>query len=346
MNTLSQNNTLLENVLQKLDFYSKYPHMRLFSGKKVYELHEDVRYLLNKPFENVEDKQKLHGNFLWKIKKFYSTPFRKETIALVNANAKILELNDNDKLNYLNYILSLNGSQDFSQDVFNNFAQISYKDVETQSKAIKVFKKMKILLGKTPKDSVKYENKVRSYYPFIFNLAKNSKNVSQQFVRDVADTLFVVSKNLKYREVSMAPLMFLVQNTAALSIQNVKHLFADELPVETKPLIDKKAVENIMADYRNFSLKHDNKGLADMNLYHAITSFACTVVEKFDYTPKDVKSLRQKLGDKHLSGITNSRLYEMGRLIQRAYNRSHPQGMTSRHKTVQPIYKAGYSRWD
>ena len=59
-----------------------------------------------------------------------------------------------------------------------------------------------------------------------------------------------------------------------------------------------------------------------------------------------VAAMRKILGARHNSGGLYARLYETGLIVQRVYNQSHPQGVTPRHKTVQPMYKAGYSRWD
>lgn len=338
----------VKEIFQCMDFYAKYPHIRLFSGKVVYELHEKVRAFLTKKFNSVEEKQTAHGNFIWNLNKYYSTPFQKEAVALINSNVKELTLSDADKLKYLNYLLSFKNYSRFYDSFFNKLAQVDFSSDAQNLQARHIFYKMKTLLDKKKKNKTEYLQIFSKFQPFLDNYANQSKRVSYKMLGEIAGVYFEAGRQHEYKAVSMKPLVELLQNTAALHENKMPQLFADEfsLTAASKPKIDKKAVISLMSAYCDFVAKHEKNHKPNWNFRHTVTSMFCDIVQNFDYSAADVKNLRKAIGTKYDPNITHTGLYEMGLVIQQAYNNAHPKGVSSRNKTVHPAYKAGHSRWD
>ncbi len=336
----------LNKIEQKLDFYAKYPNFRLFSEKKVYELHESVRSFLHTPCENQESTQKFHSNFIWKLKKYYRTPFQKEVVALVNANIKAFDLSDKDKLGYMNYLLSTKVYPHFHDSFFSKLAEVDLSKQENKLWAQYVFHKMKTLLAQKQKKRTEFVGDFQKFEPFLQNMAEQMRPSSYKNLSEFAEVYFSAVMNSEYKGISLKPIIVMMQNTSAMDAKKMPQLFDAQMPVAQAPAIDKKAVSLLMQSYRNFSIKNEKMLRSNLGFHQSIASMFCDIVKDFDYNANDVKNLRKILGTRHNSGGLYARLYETGLIVQRVYNQSHPQGVTPRHKTVQPMYKAGYSRWD
>lgn len=338
---------LMQEIFQTMDFYAKYPNIRLFTGKKVYSLHENVRALLQQNHNNPDEQQKLHGNFIWNLKKYYRTSFRKEAVALVNSNIKELNLSDKDKINYLNYLLSTSVYPYFHDSVFEKLSQVDFSNSVQKLQAKNVFEKLKTLLTKKQKNKVENMQLFHKFEPFLQNFAQQSQAVSYKMLGEFAEVYFNAGLQSEYREISMQPLVMLMQKTEALQAQKTPQLFEKEFSNQAlSPKIDKKAVTVLLKGYYDFWIKSGKSLHSNSNFHHAVTSMFCDIVQNFDYTATDVKNLRKVLGNHRSFGAQQARLYEMGLLIQRAYNQSHSRGVSSRNKTVHPIFKDKHTRWD
>ena len=347
MKEMPPTSTAEQNIFQYMDFYAKYPNIRLFTGKKVYVLHEKVREYLQQKTADDEAQKKLHGNFIWKLKKYYGTPFQKEAIGLIHANIKNLNLSDQDKLNYLNYLLSTKVYMRFDLSFFKKLSQTAISTSAQKLQAQHVFYKMKTLLEKKQKNKAEYVEAFQKFEPFLQNFAAQTRAVSYKMLGEFAETYFQAGLQNEYKEISMQPLVELMQHTSALAAAQSPQLFAAEFSQpDTNPKIDKKAAFVLLKAYHAFAAKNEKTTAGNWNLHHALTTMFCDIVQNFDYSAADVKNLRKALGLKNGSGRHQSRLYEMGLTIQRAYNQSHARGMSTRHKTVQDIFKNTNSRWD
>lgn len=336
---------IMQDIFQTMDFYAKYPNIRLFSGKKVYELHENVRKLLHMNSSEPTYKQAIHGNFIWKLKKYYGTPFQKEAIALINANVKEFNLVDRDKLGYLNYLLSTKVYSRFYSSFFQKLADVDFAKKENKLQAQHIFHKMKTILAQKRKKKSEYTDLFQKFEPFIKNFAEQSGLVSYNMLEDFAELYFVAAMHGEYKEVSMKPLLSLMQHTTAMQAKQMPQLFDNQAMNSTLLQIDKKAAYLLLKAYHDFSLQNEKELRANLNYHHAITSMFCDMVQNFDYSANDVKNLRKALGSRHGGGAMQARLYESGLIIQRAYNQSHSRGVSVRNRTVQAALKNG-GRWD
>lgn len=335
-----------QKIFQSMDYYARYPNFRLFTGKKVYELHEQVRKFLQTKAANTEEQQNFHGNFVWKLKKYYGTSFQKEAVALINANIKELNLSDKDKLGYFNYLLSTKVYSRFHNSFFQKLADVDFAKKENKLQAQHIFHKMKTILAQKRKKKSEYADLFQKFEPFMQNSAEKSGLVSYKMLGDYAEVYFDAAMQCEYKEVSMQPLLSLMQRTTAMQAQQMPQLFENQ-DAKAKPSrsIDKKAAYQLLKAYHDFSLQHEKQLRSNLNFHHAVTSMFCDMVQNFDYTANDVKNLRKALGSRHGGGSMQARLYESGLIIQRAYNQSHSRGVSVRNRTVQIALKNG-GRWD
>lgn len=334
-----------QKIFQNMDYYAKYPNFRLFTGKKVYELHEQVRSLLQNKTANVEEQQKLHGNFIWSLKKYYGTSFQKEAVALINANVKELNLCDKDKLGYFNYLLSTKVYPHFHNSFFQKLADLDFSKKENKLQAQHIFHKIKTILAQKRKKKFEYANIFQKVEPFMQNAAEQSGPVSYKMLGAYAEVYFDAAMQCEYKEVSMKPLLSLMQHTTAVQAKKMPQLFDNQDAKAAPSLVDKKAAYQLLKAYYDFSLQHEKQLRSNLNFHHAVTSMFCDMVQNFDYSANDVKNLRKALGNRHVGGALQARLYETGLIIQRAYNQSHSRGICSRNKTIQAALKNG-GRWD
>lgn len=376
MEEITKQPVRLEDIQQKLNYYSNYVNMRQFTGKAVYALHEQVDSYLTQPFPNAEAKQKAHGNFLWMLKNYYPRCFQKEVIAIVNANIDKLDLTDRDKLNYLNYILSMKNYNRFSIKTFQYLSDVDGKNEAIVSQGRNTFDKMKELLNKQKNKPEQYRESSKRFYKYFSNYAKQCPQVTHKLVEEYTDVLFGISEKFPFENVSLWPLKNLVERTVNLRYNQVQmgHLF-EEQPKDDKKQVDKKAVKMVLKKYVEFSLRQEaltalklkkkeavrNKGIVSKNsngesykslslgyanLYHAMTSMMCYMVKNYDYKSTDVKALRDELGRRVGTTQQRSRLYDMGRLIQRSFNETQPRAFNQRNKTIDPIKAAIVSNSD
>lgn len=334
-----------QNIFQSMDFYAKYPNFRFFTGKKVYELHEQVRKFLLTRAINAEEQQNFHGNFVWKMKKYYGTSFQKDAVALINANIKEFNFSDKDKLGYFNYLLSTKVYPHFHNSFFQKLADVDFSKKENKLQAQHIFHKMKTILAQKHEKKSEYTDLFQKFEPFMQNVAEQTNPVSYKMLGDYAEVYFDAAMRCEYNEVSMKPLLSLMQHTTAMQAQQMPQLFDNQTVNSVSPQIDKKAAYLLLKAYHDFSLQHEKELRANSNFHHAVTSMFCDMVQNFDYSANDVKNLRKALGSRHGGGAMQARLYEAGLIIQRAYNQSHSRGISMRNRTVQAAFKDG-GRWD
>lgn len=334
-----------QKIFQSMDFYAKYPNFRFFTGKKVYELHEQVRKFLHTKAASADEQQNFHGNFIWKLKKYYGTSFQKEAVALINANIKEFNLSDKDKLGYFNYLLSTKVYPHFYNSFFQKLADVDFAKKENKLQAQHIFHKMKTILVQKRKKKSEYTDLFQKFEPFMQNVAEQSGLVSYKMLGEYAEVYFGAAMYSAYKEVSMKPLLSLMQRTTAMQAKQMPQLFEHQATSSQQSQIDKKAAYLLLKAYHDFSLQNEKELRANLNYHHAITSMFCDVVQNFDYSANDVKNLRKALGSLHGGGAMQARLYESGLIIQRAYNQSHPRGVSVRNRTVQAAFKDG-GRWD
>lgn len=318
----------LEEIQNNLNFFSRYPYFRLYTGKEVFRLREKVERYLLQPFASREERQKAHGNFLWLLKKYYSTPFQREAIVLQNFNADSLDLTDKDKLNYLSYILTMKNYTRFSPRFFSILSQYSSESGISAEQSNRVFYKMQTLLAKNYKKDENYQQAALRFYPFLCVYAKNSPVVTSKLLDDYVQMLFKMSSKFPERHVSLLPLTHLMQRMEDRRRRQseIKSLFGDEFEPEqpAKPQIDKKAVRSVLAQYAAYSLEAEKKGQFDFRLYASMTKMLGYIVEHYDYGAADVRALRKELGGRHGATRQQARLYQMGLFFQRRFNQTQP----------------------
>lgn len=316
----------LTQIKTKLDFFSRYPNFRLYTGKEVFRLREQVESYLLQPFPSREEKQKAHGNFLWALKGYYSTPFQQEAIILQNFNVYNLDLTDKDKLNYLNYILSMKNYSRFSSQFFYQLSNYHPDTPAAAEQSCRVFHRVKALLAKNYKKDDNYQLAAKRLYPFLCRYAQNCPRISYKLIDDYADILFKMSGKFPNQLVSLMPLKNLMERMAEQHKNQVtfKSLFGDEPEKDTKPQIEKQAVRNVLKKYAEYSLQAEQKGKFDANLYNTMTAMLCYIVEEYDYSLADIRGLRKDLGRGNFFSGQRERLYQMGLEAQRKYNHLHP----------------------
>lgn len=316
----------LAEIKAKLDFFSRYPDFRLYTGKEVFRLREKVDAYLRQPFSFREEKQKAHGNLLWLLKNYYSTPFQQEAITLQNFNANILDLTDKDKLNYLNYILTMKNYARFSPQFFYQLSNYHPDTPAAAEQSCRVFHRVKALLAKNYKKDDNYQLAAKRLYPFLCRYAQNCPRISYKLIDDYADILFKMSGKFPNQLVSLMPLKELMERLAEQRRKQaeVKSLFGDEVEKEHKPQIDRKAVRNVLNRYIDYSLQEEQKGKFDANLHNTMTAMLRYIVEEYDYSLADIRGLRKDLGRGNFFSGQRERLYQMGLEAQRKYNHLHP----------------------
>ncbi len=335
----------LAEIKAKLDFFSRYPDFRLYTGKEVFRLREKVDAYLRQSFSSREEKQKAHGNLLWLLKNYYSTPFQQEAITLQNFNANILDLTDKDKLNYLNYILTMKNYARFSPQFFYQLSNYHPDTPAAAEQSCRVFHRVKALLAKNYKKDDNYQLAAKRLYPFLCRYAQNCPRISYKLIDDYADILFKMSGKFPNQLVSLMPLKELMERLAEQRRKQaeVKSLFGDEVEKEHKPQIDRKAVRNVLNRYIDYSLQEEQKGRFASRLYGTMTNMLSFIVENYDYSASELRALRKDLGRDNSANPQRRRLYQMGLALQHKYNELHPAfGRKSRtvdlHKTAMDYY--------
>lgn len=321
----------LAEIQRKLDFFSKYPNNLLYQGKEVFGLCEQVDSYLSQPFASREEKQKAHGNFVWMLKNYYSTPFQQEAIALQNMNVASLDLTDKDKLNYLNYILTMKNYTRFSPRFFNMLSKYNPESDASSQQSGRVFYRIQALLAKNYKKDENYQQAALRFYPFLCSYAQNCPQITYKLIDNYADMLFRMSSKFSKQQqrVSLMPLKDLMERMAEQRRKRseTKSLFGDEFEPEqpAKPQIDKTAVRNVLTKYAEYSLQAEQKGKFDAILYSSMKNMLCFIVENYDYSAADIRALRRDLGRD--SGVANQRgrLYKLGLEAQRKYSQLHPE---------------------
>lgn len=333
----------LEGIQNNLNFFSRYPNFRLYTGKEVFRLREKVESFLLQPFASREEKQKAHGNFIWLMKRYYSTPFQREAIVLQNFNAASLDLTDKDKLNYLNYILTMKNYARFSPLFFSVLSQYNSESDASAEQSRRVFYKMQTLLAKNYKKDENYQQAALRFYPFLCVYAKNCPVVTNKLLDDYVQILFKMSSKFPDRQVSLLPLTILMQRMEDRRRRQfeVKSLFGDEFEPKppAKPQIDKKAVRSVLAQYVAYSLEVEKKGRFDFRLYDSMTKMLGHIVENYDYRASEVKALRKELGQRYGATRQQVRLYQMGVDFQRRFNQSQP-APRKKSKQLYPLLTA------
>ena len=336
----------LEEIQNNLNFFSRYPYFQLYTGKEVFRLREKVESYLRQPFASREEKQKAHGNFIWLLKNYYSTPFQKEAIVLQNFNEEVLDLTDKDKLNYLSYILTMKNYPRFSPRFFSMLSRYNPESEASAEQSRRVFYKMQALLAKNYKKDENYQQAALRFYPFLCIYAKNCPVVSYELIDDYAQMLFKMSSKFPNRQVSLLPLTDLMQRMEEQRSKRfeVKSLFGDEFEPErpAKPQIDKKAVRNVLLQYAAYSLEAEKKGKFDSYLYSSMTKMLGYVVENFDYKASEIRALRKELGQRHGATWQQKRLYQMGLDFQRRFNQSQPIPMKKTKQLYPPMTAMDY----
>lgn len=353
MDYLSNQPVSLEEIQNNLDFYSRYTNLRLYKGKDVYRLHEKIRAFINQPFPSKEERQKAHGNLVWMLKKYYSKPFEKEAIALVNSNIAQLDLTDNDKLNYLSYILAIKNYNRFDFAVFHKLSDFSLSDDNSKNtksmQARNVFNKIKRLLETKYKKTDEYQKTAERCYRFLDNYAVQCPQVSHNLINEYCDVLFKMSAKFPFQRIPLRPMKDLLEKTVNLRHNQVRmnNLFAGEdcLNQSAAPQIDKKAVAKVLGNYVNYSLKLEEDKKVDDNLYYSMSSMMCYIVSSYDYKSSEVKDLRSLLGNRIASTTQRSKLYALGRLMQNSFNSARPKSINPRNKTIDPLMAKMNSRW-
>lgn len=331
----------LAEIQQTMSYYSNYRYFKLYTEGKVFRLHEDVRSYLEQPYPNREEKQKAHGNFIWGVKKCFRTVFQKDAIALINANAKNLDLNDKDKVNFLNYVLNMPKLTRFSEASFRMLTDFSLEGEYMDREGRNVLTKMRKILDDKYSQPEDYLASAKRFYPYMDKYARECSQVSHNLVCDYAETLFQISSRSTYNRVSLAPLKNLMERTINLKHNQVKmnHLFG-ELDIPTKPAIDKKAVLKVIDVYAKHAQEMENKKANDTILYHSMSSMLCYIVQNYDYKPADIKAMRQGLTERRGSANQRRLLYDMGRIVQKAFKEVQPRKFNPRNKTVDPLMRS------
>lgn len=349
--SLSQSSQNLDDIKRRLEYYSRYNNLPLFSGKVVYQLHEDITAYLTQDYPSKEEKQKAHGNFIWAVKNSFSTPFQKEAVFLINSNIQNFDLSDRDKINFLNYMLNMKNYDRFHEKTYRHFSDFTIQGkagkepeyLTEQSHAL--YKKVNKLLNVKYKNPDNFRKISARIYPFLYTYSKEFPLVSHNLVEEYAANLFQMSSKLTFERVSLSPLKNLMERTVNLKHANLKmgNIFG-ETPAESKPQIDKKAVLKVLLAYTKHSQDEAKKDKMDNNLYYSMTAMMSYFVQNYEYKPSEVKELRDALGDKNAPGAERVRLYDMGRIVQRAYNESQPRKFNPRNRTIDPIKAAIVNR--
>lgn len=327
-------------IQQSMDYYSNFRYMRLYKGGAVYRLHENVRSYLEQPFPSKEEKQKAHGNFIWAVKKYFRTPFQKEAVSLINANTKQLDIADKDKVNFLNYILTMKNFNCFSQASFEMLYGFSFDGDYMSREGRNVLHKMHGILDDKYKRPEEYREAAKRFYPYLDKYSREYPQVSHNLVSQYAGTLFNMSSQFPFERVSLVPLKNLMERTVNLKHSQVKmnNLFETE-ETQSKPQIDKKAVLKVIDIYAKHAQEAENKKINDTILYNSMSSMLSYIVQTYDYKPADIKAIREILGERHGSSGQRRLLHDMGRVVQKAYKDIQPRKFNPRNKTVDPLLR-------
>lgn len=370
MTDLEKERVNLQDIERKLNFYSNFENLRQFEGKAVYRLHEQVRGYISQPYPSEEARQKAHGNLLWMFKNYYyRNCFQKEVISLVNANTDKLDLSEKDKINYLSYILSMKNYQRFSVKTFQHLGNFNCSTEAGAAKGRHIFNLMCEHLQNQSNKPEEYKKSAERFYSFFSKFADEVPQVTHKLVEEYTDTLFDMSAKFPFKTIPLWPLKKLAERTVNLRLNQAKmnSLFGDEPQQQTKPPVDKKAIKAILKKYVDFSLSEENKNNARLkriaearrkgkplkydnsetvrslylgyaNLYHSVANMMCYMVQNYDYTPADVRELREILGSQRVGSSSHrSRLYDMGKSIHKAFKTVQPRTFNPRNKTIDPV---------
>lgn len=334
----------LNEIQRKLRYYSRHENLRLYGGEEACVMYGDVCNYLSQPFSSLEDKQKAHGNFIWAVKTSLPTCFQKEAVALINVNIKQLDLSDKDKLNFLNYVLSMKNYSRFSEETYKTLSQFEIGDKSQESdnynaiQSRNIFYKIKTLLDSKYKKTEEFQLLARRVYPFLECYARKCPQVSHQLVEEYAETLFKISSKFPLIHVSIMPLKNMMERTVNLKHNQVKmnNLFGYEEP-KTKPQIDKRMMLKVLEMYKKYVLDLEKKEKEDNILYLSVTAMTCYIVKNYDYNSGDIVALRDVFGGPWGSTVQGRKLYTIGQRAQKAYKDGLPRKFDARNKTIDPI---------
>lgn len=328
----------LKEIQSNLNFFSRYPDFLLYTGKEVFRLRDKVEAYLTQPYPSREEKQKAHGNLIWLLKNYYSTPFQQEAITFLNRNVSHLDLTDKDKLNYLNYILTMKNYTRFSPQFFSLLSHYSPGSEASAEQGNRAFHRMKILLAKNYKKDDNYQEAAVRFYPFLCVYAKNCPRVTNQLIDDYTQLLFKMSAKFPWKRVSLMPLKDLLDVMTEQSMRRMRmeSLFGDEFEPKPslKPQMHKTAVQRVLTNYISYGTEALKKKRFDHVLHISMTSMLGHIVENYDYNDSDIRALRKVLGRKNSLEYTQKRFYDMGLEIQHRFNKSRPAPRKKLPKSV------------
>lgn len=314
----------LDNLLKNIGYYAKYYYKGLYQGKKIYQLHEKMQSFLVQKFSTPVEQKKAHVNLLWKLKKFYFSPFQKEAISLVNNNAAYFQLTDKDKLTYLNFLLSTKIYSQFSEKFYQNLSLFDLTDKVKQNQALDIWNKMRECVEKKQKNPDENKKIIQLFFPFIKNLSEKISCASYKLIGDYTEFFFKTSERFPEYYISLHPLYLLTTKTHSALAQKSPRLFEDNIQSSSKH-IDYLAVINIAKAYRAYVLNHAKKRKVNHNLDYAMEQFLTYVVKNHDYRPRDVKNLTSALGEKYEQ---HPNLIALKKNISKVYNQHRYKNMS------------------
>lgn len=312
-------NVSLDSLMQTIGYYAKYYSRGLYQGKSVYQLHEKMQSFLMQKFSSAEEQKKAHGNLIWKLKNFYSTPFKKEAVSLINKNVDKFVLSDNDKLAYLNYVLSTKNYGLFSSAFYQKLSLVDLDNKAKREQAMVILSKMKKILDKKYRNKDNYKKNAAHFFPYLRNFSEQTNLSSYNLIKDYSEMFFKISENFPEQYISLHPIYLLTQKTHAALFQKTPTLFEDEY-VNNQTPIDKLAVINVAKAYRHYAQNLNKQNKVNHNLAHAMERFLGYVVQHHNYHPKDVKNLSMALGAKYEANGRPNPLYPLKTALQKSYN--------------------------
>lgn len=338
------NKSELETIQWQLEYYAKHTKHRLFGEKEAEELMNRITTYLNHPYYTPEQKKSASASILWSVKKHIPTPFQKDAINIINTINPRLSLDTKDKENFLNFMVSSRCSQRFSNQSYVFFSDYEIKDGYDKAQNAQIFYKVAKSLEQRKLPDEEYQKRALNYLAFLHNYAKQAPVVNQEMVEKYTHIFFKMADRFPVGTVPFAPYLDLFTRTERLKHIDVKmkNMFGEEKA--DKPKIDKKAVNSVVAMYKNKVLGTDIRQF-DSRLHQKMTKMLGYLVQNYDYSPKDVTEIQKLVSGNGYSSPQQAELNNLGKSVLKAYKVANPPKKTAR-KPLRPFTAMNTRHWE
>lgn len=330
-----------EDISRKLAHYSQYNYQKLYGESEARVLSGQISSYVDRPSYSEEEKKQASSQILWKLREYIPTPFQRDALSLLDCVHKQLKLDDRNKEDFLNFMVSSKSHQRFSTSCYRFFSNYKIETDYDKLQNEKILYKIEKHLSNKKLDNDAYKKKALKFLPFMQNYAKECPKVNNTLIDTYSRIFLQMSTRFDIGEISFMPYLDLLTRTESLKQNNVQmgNLFGEEKI--SKPQIDKKAVSRILGHYADWTLSRQDKYPFNMSLHNKMMNMMSHIIINYDYKFQDASALNKQINrpddGHHLQGL--------GKAIMETY-KSTVETPRAKMKPLRPFTATKQNHWE